>query len=470
MGKSIIGSIIVIFLCQYLCTAQTKDAFQLRVGAAKIDITPKDQPKAPATGKYDHERTYVRAIVLDNGATRAALISMDGNIWDTNWTNDFKQLTTELNCPIENIVFSCTHSHSASNFLGLTPPPGLASGGTSAQDFIQIVTDVVRQAKANLQPARMGFGKGTSYLNVNRNVIDSDTRKWTQAANIDEVSDKSVDVIKFETLGGEPIAVYINYAMHPINGYVSGVYSADFPGAACRYVEKAFGDKIIVAFCQGAEGDQNPLYLRPSTNMMASREGTKITGYELKREPIEAPLRGKGDFKVVGAAELDNLFRMIESEGQILGEEVIRVMTVTRKTTGDIRIAGAQKTITCPGRLRINFDPANPIYREGIPGEYTDGPDVTIHLGVLGIGTTAIAFSDGELFGYIGRLMKKESPLTNTMVVSLANGGGGPGYVPNDAAYGQQTFQVLNTKLKPGCAERGIVNAMVDMVNDYLTK
>ena len=34
--------------------------------------------------------------------------------------------------------------------------------------------DAVRQAKAKLQPALMGFGKGTSYLNVNRNVIQTD--------------------------------------------------------------------------------------------------------------------------------------------------------------------------------------------------------------------------------------------------------------------------------------------------------
>ena len=62
---------------------------------------------------------------------------------------------------------------------------------------------------------------------------------------------------------GEPIAAYINYAMHAINGYVSGVVSADYPGAMCRYVEKAFDDKMIVAFTQGASaggrcGDERP--------------------------------------------------------------------------------------------------------------------------------------------------------------------------------------------------------------------
>ena len=228
---------------------------------------------------------------------------------------------------------------------------------------------------------------------------------------MDGFSDKSVDVIKFVTPDGEPIAAYINYAMHPVNGYVVGVFSADFPGAACRYVEKAFGDKMITVFSQGASGDQNPLYLRPSTNAMASRSGAKITGYEMNRENIESPLRSAKNPPLVGINELENLFRMIESEGQILGEEVIRVMTVNRRTTGDVRIKGAQRTVTCPGRIRINCDRTDPACREGVPGEYKDGPDVNHHLGVLGLGTTAIATSDGEIFSYIGLQIKKESPL-----------------------------------------------------------
>ncbi len=471
MKKSIIGTIIVLFWSQWLSIAQTKEAFPLKAGAAKIDITPREQPTTPATGKYDHERAFIRAIVLDNGTTRAALISIEGSLDVSSWAETLKQITVELNCPVENIIISTTHSHST----GMPPQPAAPTGGQTIKvlsPFVGNIMEVVRQAETNLQPARMGFGKGASYLNVNRNAIESDTRKWTQASNMDGFSDKSVDVIMFETPDREPIAVYINYAMHPVNGYVSGVFSADFPGAACRYVEKAFGDKIVVAFSQGASGDQNPLYLRPSTNAMASREGSKITGYELKREPIEAPLRGKGNFKLVGAAELDNLLRMIESEGQILGEEVIRVMTMTRKTTGDVRIAGAQKTVICPGRTRINYIAADPAYREGRPGEYQDGPDVDIHLGVLGLGTNVIASTDGEIFSYIGLQVKKESPLTNTMFVTLANGGTGrsPGYIANDDAFGQETFQLLNMRVKEGCAERAIVNGLTDMVTEYLNR
>ena len=67
---------ITALVCAFLCGSAFAADGPLRVGAAKVDITT--EPLAPpATGKYDHERIYIRAIVLDNGVTRAALITED---------------------------------------------------------------------------------------------------------------------------------------------------------------------------------------------------------------------------------------------------------------------------------------------------------------------------------------------------------------------------------------------------------
>jgi len=66
--KRIAGNMTVIAAA--LCwAAALAAAGPLRAGAAKVDITP-GRPVAPATGKYDHERLYMRAIVLHNGTTR----------------------------------------------------------------------------------------------------------------------------------------------------------------------------------------------------------------------------------------------------------------------------------------------------------------------------------------------------------------------------------------------------------------
>ena len=51
--------------------------------------------------------------------------------------------------------------------------------------------------------------------------------------------------------------------------------------------------------------------------------------------------------------------------------------------------------------------------------------------------------------------------------MTSANGRLG-GYVPDDASFGHQTFQVLNTNLKPGCAETAIADTIADLETQYL--
>ena len=264
---------------------------------------------------------------------------------------------------------------------------------------------------------------------------------------------------------GDPIAAYVNYAMHPINGYLVGITSADYPGAASRYVEQSFDEKMVMVFTQGASGDQNPLLMRPATNALASKSGVKISGYELVREDVEAPLRegqvphGKLDSKVG-----DRLERWIESEGQLLGEEIIRVMTNTRNLSGEVALGGAQKLISCPGRQRVNAG------REGEPGTYKDSDPVNIRLGMVGIGDIALTAVNAEIYTMISQRTKKLSPMANTVVVTLANGRASSGYIPDDASYGHNTFQVLGTRLKPGCAEQGIANGLVELVSEYVAR
>jgi hypothetical protein len=55
-------------------------------------------------------------------------------------------------------------------------------------------------------------------------------------------------------------------------------------------------------------------------------------------------------------------------------------------------------------------------------------------------------------------------------MVTLANGRANSGYIPNDAAFGAYTFQVLGSRLKPGCAEQGIADGLTDLVNQYRSK
>ena len=123
-----------------------------------------------------------------------------------------QRIEKELGIPAQNLIMNPTHTHSA-------------SGGTAEQIF-----NVIKAAKEKLQPARIGYGTGVSYINIQRNIIDRKTNKWWEGANYDGPSDKTVAVIKFETTNGEPIAVYYNYACHAVVTGNTDMLSGDFPG------------------------------------------------------------------------------------------------------------------------------------------------------------------------------------------------------------------------------------------------
>jgi Neutral/alkaline non-lysosomal ceramidase, N-terminal len=460
MRKSRIFAFLIVVVPSLLATDRGLAEGNLRVGAARVDITPPSDPAYPPSGKYGHEKLYVRAIVLDNGSARAALIGADqGGLSEVIWQAASKQIAAELNCPVENIIMSATHTHSGWGAGGFPGMRALTATNAPPPPIVGQILGAVRQAKGKLQPARVGFGTGKSYLNVNRDSIDSETHLWTQAPNLEGPSDKTVAVVEFISPNGEPMAVYMNYAMHPTTGFLTGLTSADFPGAASRYVEQAFNDKMIAVFVQGASGDQNPLYLRAGTNAMASRSGVPVSGYVMTREAIEAPIRdGKVKTGQLDPEVRDVLERVMDSEGVLLGEEVIRVMSNIKGLEASPNITAQQKTVTCPGRKRTDTG------REGTPGTYVDGDPVDIRLGVLRVGQIALTSVDAELYSEIAQRLKRESLLANTVMVTLANGMANSGYIPNDTASGALTFQVLGSRLKPGCAETAIVNGLMDLI------
>jgi hypothetical protein len=428
----------------------------LQVGAARVDISADAyEDGIPPPRKYAHEWLYIRAIVLDNGETKALLLGSDlsGIRPDEVYQDASAQLSKELGIPVENMIMSGTHTHSG--LRERRDPDKLRAA----------IVQAARAANANLQPASVGFGEGNVYLNVNRDVIDSETRRWTQDTNLDYPSDKTLAVLAFYGEDGAPIAGYMNYAMHPVNGYLSGFRSGDAPGAASRHVEQAFGDEMVMVFVQGASGDQNPLHLRNSTNMMAALSGVKTTGFEITRETIETPLReGQVESRKSDPAAEEALKRWMDAQGQVIGEEAIRVMSHMDRLSNDVNIDGRLTTLSCPGRDRTNADGA----RAGVAGNYADGEDATMRLGVLGINEIAVASINAELYNIIGQQVKAASPLTKTMLVTVANGRATSGYVPSDDAYGRETFQVVGSRLKPGCAQTGIVRSFTDMIYEQI--
>src|SRR5690606_36401873 len=85
----------------------------LRVGAAKVDITPAvDELPERYEGILD--RLYSRAVVIEDGGTAAALVSVDaGGVPDAVWQSVATAVEGELGIPITNLLLTATHTHSA---------------------------------------------------------------------------------------------------------------------------------------------------------------------------------------------------------------------------------------------------------------------------------------------------------------------------------------------------------------------
>jgi len=234
--------------------------------------------------------------------------------------------------------------------------------------------------------------------------------------------------------------------------------SGDAPGATSRYIEDSFDDKIVAVWSTGACGDQNPIYFQQTYDLREIR----IKDYAKRGEDISnsMPPGGKGlnksDPTVIKL--MNQQKQMILSMGQFLGEEVLHVMRSIDRSVTNARIYGDQRIITCPGRKRTNSG------RAGYAGTYEDADSVKIRLGLLLIDDIAFAAVNGEVFNLIAQRLKKESPYARTMMLTVTNGVANSGYIPNDAAFGYYTFEVLSSRLKPGYAENGIVNGLLDMM------
>lgn len=399
------------------------DANPLRAGAARVDITPPADAALQLAGyagrtkgfEAIHDHIYARAIVVDDGANLAAIVACEViGMPDNLWEHASQRIAEQFGIPVERQLLAGEHTHGApslANMYGQVP----AANAAYTAKLEDAIVESVRQAKANLQPARIGIGNGLTYVNINRREFMPGKGWWWLGYNADGPSDKTVSVIRFETPGGAPIAFFINYAVHgTVMGQANLQLTGDLPGATSRYVERHFQDKAVALWTSGAAGDQNPV--------------SRATGSD---------------------------FTLVEALGQILGEQAVRASERVRMLD-HAPARAAQRVITCPGQ---KVAPGRVPRKEY---QFEDAGPVNIRLSLLMLGDIALAGVSGEVLTFIGTRLKNESPFRNTLMVTHADGSSG--YIPNDAAYDQISYEITTTHLKRGCAEAGIVNGFLEMM------
>jgi neutral ceramidase len=278
----------------------------------------------------------------------------------------------------------------------------------------------------------MGFGTGRAEVNVNRDQY-TETRGWIPGNNPDAPSDKTVSVIKFETLTGEPIAIWFNYGVHSIVTFALGVISGDLAGAAEHTIEEHYGNKVVAMFTMGDAGNQHPRFVGAGTM-------------------IGDPDRVPGDKHDIELLRRES-YPAMEAQGWMLGSEVLHVAKLMKYFTTSPRIVTAEAAFSCPTKPGKLNDPKT-------GQDYTNGDQIRI--GVIRINDIALSWVSAEVVYNINAHLKAVTPLSHTIMVTMANGRSG--YLPDDASYDTPNFESKASTVARGCAENGVVNGFVDLI------
>lgn len=268
----------------------------VKVGVGKIETTPTEPMRlygyssrtVPFVGIFDP--LFCRSVVFDDGATKAAIISLDsGTIPLGDWPDRINAHLAEK-YEVDHVLLAATHSHAAPQ-LGTHDQP-IAWNEVIAARIYQ----AVEQALANMQTAHFRIGAGSVDITYDRRVVGPDGQVTMLWQNHERKPTKPVDqrisVLHIQNPDDEPIATLVHYACHPvISGNKNNRVSAEIPGAICSYVDKALGGECV--FLQGACGDVNPYlagYLQEDTT---AYEALISESDKVARQVVEAVHRAR---------------------------------------------------------------------------------------------------------------------------------------------------------------------------------
>jgi hypothetical protein len=259
-------------------------------GAAETIVTPPAEgtflvgPMKPSTGVHDD--LWARALVLSDGRTRAALITMDWLGFDFAYQDLLVAAIAEATgIPAPHILINCSHTHNSP----LTAPWGpweKAKDKPFHEALPGKLAEIAREAAAALRPARLRYAREPVQIGFNRRTPTPD--KVTMAPNPAGAVLPWTDVLAAEGAGGTPLAVLFTYAAHPVIVHAaSTLISADYPGFAVQTMREARGAAGgIFLFAQGCGGNVNAFPLKGG--LEAARAAGRDLGQAVLRA-LEAP-------------------------------------------------------------------------------------------------------------------------------------------------------------------------------------
>ena len=410
--------VIVLIITYQVCNGQDKSGEMAPVvmGVSQINITPGvpvpmsgyDARKDPFTGI--HDQLFASALCFKSSKTSVLLITADLIGYNMPFIDETKKMISARTGILpENIMITAVHNHGApvTKAYEKNVPEAVENYIKELQQkFIEISV----RASENTVPFKMGTGKGSCSMNINRRAEFADGSIWLGRAP-DKPCDHEVDVVRFDDLNNNTLAVFVNWPCHgTASGQENYEITGDWPGAASRYIKKQTGEEMVVAITAGASGDINPIY-GPGKN-----------------------------------------FDEIEAVGFHVGKAAWE--TYNNITTYPVESIDAITTsLTLPGKKAC---------KDRFPqSSYESGPDVEIRLTTFRIGDMVLAGISGEVMNEIGSNIKKQSPYSSTTIVTHCNGSSG--YICTDKAFPEGGYEIMVTHLMPG-AEKPLTDKILQMI------
>lgn len=409
----------------------------LRAGAAAVDITPRQFPLNMPGGfsanmaQSAHDPLHARALVLDDGATVLAIVVVD-NLGVGQETVDEAKVLASKRCgiPVEKILLSSTHTHSAPSSGGKSgPAPAVAYHKV----LVEGIVESIARARAALRPAAVGasahplpeevFNRrwyvkpGVMTPNPFGQMDQVRTNPGTNAAVLDRPAgptDPDITVLSVQDAKSrKPLALLANYSLHYVGGVPRAIVSADYYGEFARLMPSRVGgdDAFVAAMSNGTSGNINNI------PFLVDRP---------PREPFE-------QIRIVAQKAADAAWQArtaITSHrpdvrlGMIQRQVTLKVRRPTPRQIAEARAVLAVKDQAARDKLPRLADS----YAQRTLSLAERAPTLIVPVQALRVGDLAVCTIPFETFVEIGLDLKKRSPFPRTMVISIANGYNG--YLP----------------------------------------
>ncbi len=412
---------------------------KLQAGAATSNITPwlgVTMPGSfhPRYGEDVHDELLAKALVIDNGDVRIAMVTCDLIAIPEAIANAVKARIEER-CGIspECVMVNATHTHSGagvSNLLGMGEDEGYTT-------WLPLkVADAVELAVKRMQPARAGFASVMEdRISFYRRWLmkDGTVRMNPGLNNPDLVRpmgeiDPELAMMYMEGVDGTPISVVASFSLHYVGTGSVGEVSADYFGQFFNLMRHYLGGNCVPILWNAASGqinnndysgeriwrDRGHPRARRMANVLAGHVLTEIQLMDLDEELALEAVTGTLEFsrKVITETDLDIAEQILAGgydyeEGPfswVVGQPV-------RKDRVGVYARQCQRLAALPEQM-------------------------TAPVQAIRLGDAAILALPGEIFVETGLRIKGQTSASPLMLVSLANGS--IGYVCTDEALTQE--------------------------------